>query len=126
MKGQIKQDVEILYPELSYKLNGIFFGVHRELGRFCKEKQYADKLEQKLNEAGINCKREMRIIKEEGFTGNIIDFVIDDCIIIDLKAKKFVTKDDFYQMKRYLISLNKKLGLKSLKVIRFISRDWRP
>ena len=38
-------------------------------------------------------------------------FVIDDCIVVEIKAKKFITKNDFYQTKRYLISTNKELGL---------------
>ena len=42
---------------------------------------------------------------------NIRDFVIEDKIILDLKAKRIVTKEDYYQMKRYLAVSNKKLGL---------------
>lgn len=111
MKGQIKKNINIIHPELSYKLNGIFFKVHSELGRFCREKQYSDALEKKLQEEKINYKRESRIERGEEFTGNITDFIIEDLIIVDVKAKKFVTKDDFYQMKRYLKSLGKQLGM---------------
>ena len=41
----------------------------------------------------------------------IPDFIIEDKIIIDLKAKTFITKEDYFQMKRYLVSYGKKLGL---------------
>lgn len=64
-----------------------------------------------MQEEKINYKRESRIEKDEEFTGNITDFIIEDLIIVDVKAKKFVTKEDFYQMKRYLKSLEKQLGL---------------
>jgi len=111
IKGIVKKDIEILYPELSYDLNGMFFKIHRELGRYSKEKQYADALEKELKEKNIIYAREERAVKDECFTGNIIDFVVNNCVVVELKAKKFVTKDDFYQVKRYLISLNKKLGL---------------
>ncbi len=110
-KGIIKKNIKILYPELSYDLNGIFFKIHREIGRYSKEKQYADALERELRERNIIYKREERVVKDEYFTGNVTDFIVNDCVVIELKAKKFVTKDDFYQVKRYLISLNKKLGL---------------
>jgi len=36
---------KILYKNESYKLTGIFFKVHNKLGRFLKEKQYADEVE---------------------------------------------------------------------------------
>lgn len=111
IKGIVKKNIEILYPELSYDLNGIFFKIHKELGRYNKEKQYADAFERELKGKSIIYAREERIIKDEYFTGNITDFIVSDCVIVELKAKKFVTKDDFYQVKRYLISLNKKLGL---------------
>jgi GxxExxY protein len=111
IKGIVKKDIEILYPELSYRLNGIFFKIHRELGRYSKEKQYADALERELKEKSMAYAREDRVVKDDCFTGNIIDFIVNDCVIVELKAKKFVTKDDFYQVKRYLINLNKKLGL---------------
>lgn len=111
MRGQIKKDVEILYPELSYTLNGIFFEVRREIGCYSKERQYADAVEEKLKEKGFSYKREERIFKQDKFTRNIVDFIVDDRIIIEIKAKKFITKDDYYQLKRYLIDMNKALGL---------------
>jgi len=111
IKGIVKKDIEILYPELSYDLNGIFFKIHRDLGRYSKEKQYSDALERELKEKNIKYVREERVMRDNYFTGNITDFIVDDCIVVELKAKKFITKDDFYQIKKYLISLNKKLGL---------------
>ena len=96
---------------MSYELNGIFFSVHRKIGRYCKEKQYADEMERELKEKGIKYIRENRIYKEGEFTRNILDFIVNDCIVLEIKAKKFVTKEDFYQIKRYLISTKKELGL---------------
>ena len=42
---------------------------------------------------------------------NIPDFIINDQIIIDIKAKRIITKEDYFQMKRYLVSSGKKLGI---------------
>ena len=33
---------KILYKDLSYKLNGLLFEMHKELGHFRNEKQYSD------------------------------------------------------------------------------------
>lgn len=106
-----KKNIEVLYPELSYFINGICFDIHNRLGRFSREKQYADEFERELIKKNIKYEREKRLLENGVFKGNIIDFVVENSIIIDLKAKRFITKEDYYQMKRYLIATNKKLGL---------------
>ena len=98
---------EFLYAETTYKLNGLLFSVHNELGMFAREKQYADLFEAKLKEYGISYKRELRI----GDSGNILDFLIDDLIIIELKSKPFLLREDYFQTQRYLDSLNLRLGI---------------
>ena len=40
-----------------------------------------------------------------------MDFIIEDKIIIELKAKPFITKNDYYQTRRYLELLNLELGI---------------
>lgn len=109
---QIK--TEILFKDLSYKICGLFFSVHNDLGRYRNEKQYGDALEFLLKESGTNYAREKAL--PISFTGenerrNIPDFIIEDKIIVDLKAKDIIAKEDYFQMKRYLVSYNKKLGL---------------
>jgi GxxExxY protein len=107
----IKKNIEVLFPELSYKINGACFNVHNKLGRYSREKQYADELEKELIERGLKFSREIRVSKEKEFTGNVMDFIVENCVVLELKAKGILTKNDYYQLKRYLISCNKKLGL---------------
>lgn len=103
----------LLYPELSYKITGILFKVHDNLGRFCREVQYGDLLEIELKKNGIEFEREkvlpIKSISNEDIS-NRVDFLIENKILIDLKAKKFTTKEDYFQMIRYLKSSNLKLG----------------
>ncbi len=102
----------ILLKELSYKINGICFKVHNNLGRFCSERQYSDKLEELLKENNINYKRECEISNLVASPkGNRADFIVEDKIVLDVKAKKFITKEDYYQMMRYLTASNFRLGL---------------
>lgn len=104
----------LIYPDLSYKICGLCFNVHNKLGRYRSEKQYADSLEEILKENKIDYKRELKLppsFKGEKEGRNIPDFIVDDKIIIDLKAKLVISKDDYFQMQRYLISYKKKLGL---------------
>lgn len=104
---------DLIYPELSYVITGCCFRVHRSLGRFCRERQYADALEQEFSLKKIPFHREMnsKKIQSDSPQGNRFDFIIEGKIILELKAKSFVTKEDYYQMQRYLSAANLKLGM---------------
>ena len=99
----------IVEKDLSYKLVGIFFKVHRALGRYCRERQYADALEQALRREHIRYRRE-HALPIAGINSNRVDFYVEDRILVDLKAKPFIKKEDYYQMRRYLEGANAKLG----------------
>lgn len=109
---------EFLYGELTYELNSCLFSVHNELGRFAREKQYADLLEKKLKEAGIRYQRELRA----GDSGNVFDFLIEDVIVLELKAKPFLLREDYVQVQRYLHTANMRLGI----LVNFRSRYLQP
>lgn len=104
---------KIIHKDLSYQLTGIFFSIHNKIGRFAREKQYGDLLESSLRDLKIDFEREKPIPVEgidNGFT-NKVDFDIKGIVLVDLKAKPIITKDDYYQMKRYLQASGRKLGL---------------
>ena len=105
---------KIIYPGLSYVICGLCFKIHNELGRYKNEKQYADKLEGLLKENNIKYVREKALpksFKGEKDRRNIPDFVIENKIAIELKARRVIIKEDYFQMKRYLSSSNKRLGI---------------
>lgn len=98
---------QVLYPELSYKINGCCFAVQNELGPFAREKQYGDLLERKLQEVGLLYCRELRTAQH----GNVVDFIVDNKIVIELKAKRALLPEDFRQIQNYLQASGVKLGL---------------
>ena len=105
---------KLIHPELSYRINGILFAVHNELGRFCNEKQYCDLIENYLKKLNLKYEREKILPPsfENEFKGrNKVDFLIENKIILEIKAKRFLTNEDYYQIKRYLVTLNKKLAI---------------
>lgn len=105
---------KILFPELSYEITGLYFKIHKELGRFRSEGSYGDALEVLLQERGIEYQRELALtpsFEGEASRRNVIDFLIDDKIILELKAKQFVSREEYAQVKRYLTASGKQLGI---------------
>lgn len=107
------EEEKIIYKDLSYKISGILFKVHNELGRYCREKQYGDALEKLLKEENVNFEREKELpvpMIDNQYT-NKVDFIIESKILLDLKAKSIILKEDYFQMKRYLDASGYRLGL---------------
>ena len=104
---------ELFHKDLSFEINGLLFRTHNELGRFCREKQYADFFEGLLKGKNIHYVREKELPVNgiQNLYTNKVDFVIEDKVLVDFKAKPLVTKEDYYQMNRYLDASGLKLGL---------------
>jgi len=106
--GRYKIDKEkVIFADESFQVSGVCFYVQNTLGRFAKEKQYADLLETRLKELGILYIREL----VAGNSGNRVDFLIYDKVLLEIKAKPFLNRDDYAQVQRYLQILNLELGL---------------
>jgi len=121
---KLKRD-DVLYPELSYKIYGLCFEAQNELGRYLNEKQFCDYMESLLKRESIGYAREKPLPKSfegERANRNIPDFVIEDLIIFDAKCKLYITRQDYFQMQRYLNSYNKKLGI----IVNFRERRINP
>src|SRR5687768_16789923 len=97
----------LIYPKLSYLLTGLCFEAHNEIGSYGREKQYGDFIEKRLKAVGISYKRELIIAD----TGNVVDFLVDGKILLELKSCRILTKTDYFQVQRYLQSTGIKLGL---------------
>jgi GxxExxY protein len=96
---------KVVHKRLSYKITGLLYKTHNDLGRYKNEKQYCDYFEELLKKEGINYKRECRL--DMSFSGekegrNICDFIVANKIILEFKTKKFLTREDYFQVKRYL------------------------
>ena len=105
---------KIVHPELSYKIAGLLFKTHNQLGRFCNEKQYGDFIEKEIKALNLTYEREKVLspsFEDEHNNRNKVDFLIENKIVLEIKAKRVLGNEDYYQVKRYLVALNQKLGI---------------
>lgn len=105
---------KLLHKELSYSLRGLLFEVHNELGQFRNEKQYGDAFAQKLKEAEVEYEREAILpvsFEGERVGRNRVDFIVEKLIVVELKHAPAISRDDYFQCERYLVSLNLDLAL---------------
>ena len=103
----LNKEEKLIYPNLSYVITGLCFRVQNQLSRYCKEKQYSDLFEKYLLTEKISFKREY----EMKGSGNRLDYLIDGRVILEIKARVAIGKNDYYQLQRYLQMFDIKLGL---------------
>lgn len=104
---------DFLYEDLSYKIRGCVFKVYNVLGFGHKEMVYQKALAVELEKAGISFEREkiLPVIYEGKKVGTYKpDFVVEDKVLIELKAVPLMPKDFEIQLTYYLKGTNYKLG----------------
>ncbi len=105
---------EFLYRDLTYDIRKAFFNVYNELGSGHKEDVYQKALIQEFNQIQIHytCEVNLNVYYKGVIVGHYRpDFVIDNKIIIELKAVEFMPKLFEEQLVHYLKSTGYKLGL---------------
>jgi len=105
---------KIIYKDLSYKIIGILFEVFNEFGYGYKEKFYEKAIEQSLYCSGLEFKRQKRThiyFRNQLLSRLYLDFLIEDKIVLELKVGRRFARPNFNQIKQYLSSTGKKLGI---------------
>lgn len=114
MSKKIYADNKLLYGDLTYKIRGCIFNVYNELGYGHKENVYQKALSEEFKESGISYNKEKGVsVKYKNIhVGNYRpDFVVENKIIIELKAVEFMPKSFESQIVNYLKSTDYELGM---------------
>lgn len=101
--------------EISYKIRGAIFNVYNNLGPGLLESAYEVALRIELEKAGCQVQTQvyLPIVYEEVTIPNAfrIDMLVDDKVIIELKAVASMQEVFFSQLMTYLKLTGKKLGI---------------
>src|SRR3989339_444897 len=106
--------VELLYEDLTYRIRKCLFAVRKNLGLGHKEILYQNALEAEFKKEKLAFEKEKTMsVMYEGKKIGVYrpDFVVEDKIIIELKALKFIGKNEKTQVWTYLKGSNYKLAL---------------
>lgn len=105
---------DFLYPELTYKIRGAIFAVWGKLGPAFKESVYQKALESEFIKRKIlfESQRQINIIYNGEKIGTYKpDFIINNQILLELKALPRITQLEEKQTWYYLKGTNYKLAL---------------
>lgn len=105
---------ELVYKDLSYKLNGLCFEVQNKLGTKFQEKHYVRAVCNLLRREKVPYQIEVPF--EVRFEGMLLgtfraDLVVDEKILFEFKTIDRLTNDHRMQLLRYLQALDLKLAL---------------
>ena len=100
--------------ELTYKINGAIFEVNKVLGTGFLEKVYENALLVELRNMGLTAKNQVPI--NINYKGKLVgeyfaDIIVEDKVVLELKATDSIQKIHEAQLLNYLKATNFKIGL---------------
>lgn len=105
---------ELLYSDLTYKIRGIVFKIYKQLGCLHKESVYSKALASEFSKLGFIFAKEVNLpVLYEGSKVGVYraDFIVDQKIILEIKASKMLPKDYERQLLYYLSGTGYRLAL---------------
>ena len=105
----------ILEKDLSYKVVGAIYSVVKKYGSGFKEQIYQKALAEELEKLGLWAKQQQRINIYSLDTGKVLgtyvpDFIIEDKIILEIKATGFTIRQNIDQQRSYLKASKYEIG----------------
>jgi GxxExxY protein len=104
----------LLYPDLSYQVVGLAMEVHNRLGYGFLEKVYENALMILLRKAGIKARQQCPIkvyFEGEEVGRYVVDIVVEESIILELKSQDIITNANRAQTLNYLKATGYKLAI---------------
>ncbi len=107
-------DKKVVYKELSYKIVGLAMEVHKKLGYGFLEKVYENAMMIELKKEGISAISQFPV--RVSYEGEVIgeyyaDIMVDDKVIVEIKATKRLVEENEAQLLNYLKAAGLGVGL---------------
>jgi GxxExxY protein len=106
--------MELLHKQLTEEILSVFYDVYNELGYGFLEKVYQNSLFIELKSRGFKVEAQKQIkVNYKGFEVGeyYADIVVDDLVILELKAAECLVKEFEAQLINYLRGTNMEVGL---------------
>lgn len=108
------EENELLHQELTSGILKIFYEVYNELGYGFLERVYQNALYHELKMRGYTVQVQKKIVvyyKDKVVGDYFADLIVNDAVILELKAKDTLTKDHNNQLINYLKATEYEVGL---------------
>ncbi len=105
---------DYLHSELTDKIINAFYEVYNTLGYGFLEKVYEKAMINELKSKGLTCSEQYKIdvfYKNKPIGEYYADIVVNDLVILELKANDSLVKENEYQLINYLKATNFEIGL---------------
>ena len=105
---------KIYHKELSYQVVGVLYEVYNELGYGYQEKYYERAIDQYFKIKNIKFIRQAPFkiaVKGKVIGRYLIDFIIENKIVLEIKRGNYFSKKNIEQIRAYLAATNFKLAM---------------
>ena len=106
--------MELLYADLTKKIINVYFKVYNQLGYGFLEKVYQNAFFYELINQGLDCKAQYKIdvfYFQKRVGEYYADIIVDEKIILELKAAESLCEEHECQLQNYLRATNIEVGL---------------
>lgn len=104
----------LIYAKECYLIMGLAFKVYNDLGFGHRESFYQKALAREFKDNGIRFSEQLRCklkYKEKELGLYILDFLIFNKIVLEIKQRNFISAKDIKQLYQYLKATKLKLGI---------------
>jgi len=102
------------YSDLTEKIIKCFYNVYNALGYGFLEEVYQNALLIELHNAGlfVQAQKQIKVFYNESVVGEYYaDIIVNDCVILELKAAEAVVEEHEFQLINYLKATDIEVGL---------------
>ena len=111
---QLPKRSDLVYPELSYRIVGILFEVHNQIGSGHHEKVYQRALSVGFQKHGLVFKEQVYtplMFENKNVGSYFLDFLVDGKVVLEIKKGDRFSRSNIEQVMTYLKTYNLKLGI---------------